>query len=162
MTWSVIKEAIGKQKSSQHEFPSKIFVDQKILTNTKSIAENFNKFFTEVGPKLANEIVPPSASFKTYLSTCSNIQEEKPLSINELKDAFYALKINKSPGHDQINFNIIKQCFGTLYKPLHHIFNLFLEVGHFPDEMKIARVTPLFKGGDNSDMGNYRPISVLS
>ena len=28
--------------------------------------------------------------------------------------------------------------------------------------MKIARLTPLFKEGDKSAMGNYRPISVLS
>ena len=34
--------------------------------------------------------------------------------------------------------------------------------GLFPDEMKSARVTPLFKGGDKLDMENFRPISVLS
>ena len=27
--------------------------------------------------------------------------------------------------------------------------------------MKTARVTPMFKGGEVSDLGNYRPISVL-
>ena len=31
----------------------------------------------------------------------------------------------------------------------------------FPDALKIARVTPLFKGGDPSNISSYRPISVL-
>ena len=32
--------------------------------------------------------------------------EFQPLSTNELKDAFFSLKINKSPGHDGVSFNV--------------------------------------------------------
>ena len=32
----------------------------------------------------------------------------------------------------------------------------------FPDDWKCARVTPLFKQGEPSDLINYRPISVIS
>ena len=42
-----------------------------------------------------------------------------------------------------------------------HIFNLSLQTGIFPDKLKIARVTPLFKRGEKYELGNYRPISVL-
>ena len=34
--------------------------------------------------------------------------------------------------------------------------------GTFPDDWKLAKVTPIFKQGDRSDMNNYRPISVIS
>ena len=44
--------------------------------------------------------------------------ESQPLSINELKDPFFSLKINKSPGHDGVSFNVIKECFGELCEPL--------------------------------------------
>ena len=33
--------------------------------------------------------------------------------------------------------------------------------GCFPDEMKIAKVLPLFKAGNNRIVTNYRPISIL-
>ena len=44
---------------------------------------------------------------------------------------------------------------------LRHIFNLSLEKGIFPDQLNIAKVTLLFKKGDNALMDNYRPILVL-
>ena len=64
--------------------------------------------------------------------------------------------------HDEIRFNVIKICFGSLIKRSLHIFRLSLEEGIFPDDLKTAKVTPIFKAGDESDFSNYRPISVLS
>ena len=81
--------------------------------------------------------------------------------MNELKDAFYSLKSNKSPGYDDISYNVIKKCFGSLCEPLKYLFNLSIEKGVFPDDSKIARVTPIYKSEDSSDVSNYRPISVL-
>ena len=78
-----------------------------------------------------------------------------------MKDAFFSLKINKSAGYDVISFNVVKNCFGVLDKPLLHIFNLSLQTGIFQDNFKINCVTPLFKGGENYGLGNYRSISVL-
>ena len=55
----------------------------------------------------------------------------------------------------------MKNCFGELCDPFKYIFNLSLKKGIFPDRVKIAKVTPVFKGGDSVDLSNYRPISVL-
>ena len=43
-----------------------------------------------------------------------------------------------------------------------HIFNISLAKGVFPDKLKIARLTPIFKKGNNKLVTNYRPISVLT
>ena len=93
------------------------------------------------------------------MKTCDSTQAESALTINELKDAFFSLKVNKSPGYDEISFNVVKNCFGPLLKAV--IFNLSLQKGSFPDELKIAKVTPVFKADDVNELGNYRPISVL-
>ena len=56
----------------------------------------------------------------------------------------------------------MRNCFGELCDQLKYIFNLSFDKGIFPDHMKIAKVTPVFKGGDSADFSNYRPISVLT
>ena len=44
---------------------------------------------------------------------------------------------------------------------LFYIFWALLRQGVFPDEMKIAKVSPIFKESNNLKVENYRPISVL-
>ena len=84
-----------------------------------------------------------------YLKTFNVNQPEHNLTVNELKDAFFSLKLNKSPGYNEISFNVIKTCIGSLHKPLFHYFNQSLERRIFPDKLKIARVNPLFKKGSD-------------
>ena len=87
--------------------------------------------------------------------------DSKLLLINELKDTIFSLKINKSSGVNDVSFNIIKKYFGVLSEPLIYLFQPSHEKGVFPDDLEIAKVTPIYKAGDNSDISNYRPISVL-
>ena len=46
--------------------------------------------------------------------------------------------------------------------PLTHIINLCFQERCFPDTLKIAKVIPIFKYGDDNDKNNDRPISNLS
>ena len=41
------------------------------------------------------------------------------------------------------------------------IFKLSLQKGRFTKELKIARVTPIYKADNVNEIGNYRPTSVL-
>jgi hypothetical protein len=42
------------------------------------------------------------------------------------------------------------------------IIHLSLSSGIFPNQMKIAKVRPIFKKGQKQNIENYRPISILS
>ena len=55
----------------------------------------------------------------------------------------------------------IKQSIHCIAAPLTHIVNLSITHGVVPKEMKVARVVPIFKSGDQTLFTNYRPISVL-
>ena len=43
-----------------------------------------------------------------------------------------------------------------------HLVNSSINEGFFPDELKIAKVIPIFKSGNIDSIENYRPISILS
>lgn len=45
---------------------------------------------------------------------------------------------------------------------LAELFNLSLTTGKTPSSWKCARVTPIHKGGDLTDINNYRPISIIN
>ena len=57
---------------------------------------------------------------------------------------------------------LIRECADLISIPSCNIFNNSLSSGLFPDDWKCARVTPLFKQGERTDVNNYRPISVIS
>ena len=161
--WNIMKKIIGKAKDSKKSnFPRKHKIDHKLKTGEDEIANEFNKYFADIGPSLAKNIPNPSISFESFLKRVNTTLPSQSLSIKELKDNFlFSLKTNKSPGVDEINFNVIKHCFGELCGPLKYLFDLSLQSGVFPDLMKIAVVSPIFKTGDTADISNYRPISVL-
>ena len=161
-TWKVIKERIGKKKYGHENFPRKLVINKKDITNTDFFAENLNKYFSDIGPKLAKNIEVSSIDFRSYFKEHETVQSECDLTVNELKEAFFSLKINKSSGYDRFSFNVVKNCFGSLIKALMNIFNLSLAKGIFPDNLKSARVTPVFKAGNENEVRNYRSISILS
>ena len=71
-------------------------------------------------------------------------------------------KHKKKPDYTGISTNFIKQTVSAFIDPLFHIFKLSFSTGVVPLQFKIAKVIPIFKSGDKSQMDNYRPISLLS
>ena len=46
--------------------------------------------------------------------------------------------------------------------PHTHVINLSLIHGVVPDDLKTAIVVPLFKKSDKKEVGNYRPVTILT
>ena len=72
------------------------------------------------------------------------------------------LKGNKGTGIDQMPARFIKDAACVIKRPITHIVNLSIRTEKVPLEMKQARVTPLFKKNNKFEVGNYRPVSILS
>ena len=46
---------------------------------------------------------------------------DEPITINELKDPFFSLKIKKSAGNHEVIFNVIKNCVGKFWNQLKYL-----------------------------------------
>ena len=76
--------------------------------------------------------------------------------------ALNGMKEATASGPDKIPAKILEDVAELIYVPLALIFNESFWKGVFPEKWKVARVKPIFKSGQQSDMNNYRPISILS
>ena len=156
-----MEELIGKTRKSEPDLPGKLLINEQEVSGKKKMANEFNTFFKNIGAELAKNIPNASRPLESYIKKVGTTMPIGSLTINEVKEAFFSLKINKSPWYDEISFNVFKKCFSELNMPLKHLFDMSLESGIFPDKPKIARVIPLYKDEDPANIGNYRPISVL-
>ena len=76
--------------------------------------------------------------------------------------ALRGLKEAKAPGPDNIPEKILKDAAELTCVLLTFIFSGSLWMGLFPVEWKVARVSQIFKSGQQSEMNNCTPISVPS
>ena len=121
-------------------------------------------FFTNIAQTLAREIkYDGNKNYKYYLNkridtvfTFQNIDEET------VRKTIQNLPSKNSCGLDGISSKLIKIIEPAIIKPLTLLINQVLNTGIFPDELKIAKVIPLFKKDDPTLLKNYRPISLLS
>ena len=160
-TWSVMKEIIGKSKLKSTDFPRRLNVDNLDIYEDNDIANSFNNFFIGIGPNLANKIENARKPFESYINETNIHIENTELTYSEMETAFFSIKKNKASGYDKISSDVVLSCYDEIKNVLFHIFDKSLSNGIFPDNLKIAKVTPIFKIGDESLLMNYRPISVL-
>ena len=159
--WNIMKEITGKVKSNYNDFPKALKTNEGLITDTDDIAKKFNEYFTNIGPNLATKIPNVQNSFRKYLPKVNTKMIYGELSIEEFEIAFKTLKRNKAKGVDNINGNIVIDMYNEIKEPLFNICKSSISKGIFPDALKTAKVKPVFKSGDVSEVGNYRPISIL-
>ncbi|MBY0581188.1 MAG: hypothetical protein K2P53_05865, partial [Rickettsiales bacterium] len=161
-TWEIIREITGALKTKTCSLPKTLKINNDLSSNSTMICDELNKYFVSVGPNLAKKIPFVTNNIDVYNFPILSSLTTYELSIEDFEKSFKMLKSNKSIGHDGINGNVVINSYETLKDVLFKVFSCLIKQGIFPDHLKIAKVTPIFKVGDPTNVTNYRPISVLS
>jgi potassium voltage-gated channel Eag-related subfamily H protein 8 len=161
-TWSTIKDVLNKQKETNTP-PKEFYLEDTIISNPKDIANAFNNYFINIGPQLATNIVQPdNIAFSDYLITpTDHIFDFQRVTTTEVMKVIDNLKNKTSSGLDNISNKLLKHVKMEISEPLTLIINQSLSKGTFPVLLKISKVLPLHKKGDQNLIPNYRPISIL-
>ena len=85
-----------------------------------------------------------------------------PCTANEVKVICSKLSNSKACGNDEIMPQVLKESIKFTCNFFAGLINEMFTSGIFPEVLKEAKVTPIFKKGDASFFANYRPISVLN
>ena len=156
-----LKQAMNTSKKKSNI--NKIRFENQVVDKPHDIANVFNTYFSTIGENLARNIPHTDKHFSKFLGkSIPNSIFFAPTTKYEITDIVTAMKNKQSAGHDDISNFILKGVILSIADPLAHIFNASILSGTFPEQMKIAKVIPLFKKGDKLDPSNYRPISLLS
>ena len=158
-SWKVLKSIIGKGNNNMKR-KMRFNINGTIVTDCQTIANGFNDFFVSIGTELANHITS-NVNALTYVQNVANSIVIPFITSLEIRTVILKLN-NSSSGWDEIPPFLAKDCVDSYLVPLTRIINASIEEGIFPNELKLARVVPLYKAGDSSLVTNYRPISVLS
>ena len=159
--WKGINEIINNKSSKDNE---EIYLDDdgNIITDQKTVANKFNKFYTTVADKLVRKLGNPTTKFQDYLKNPNKhsifLNETDP---GEVATLIHKLDVRKSGDIYGVNARLVKDAGPSVATNLSIIFNLCIEKGTFPQLLKTAKVIPIYKADSKMLASNYRPISLL-
>ncbi len=130
-------------------------------------ADAFNTYFSTFADRLRS-LIPDMTFDISKLTNFVKFRKDESIvfsipSITPADVINHVVKIgsNKSTGIDNINARMLKLAAPFIAPSISKLINLSFSSAVFPSRWKTAKVTPIFKNGDSTDISNYRPISVL-
>ncbi|KAI8437727.1 hypothetical protein MSG28_011961 [Choristoneura fumiferana] len=166
--YNTIEKHLSQTGSTKRAFkdlkPNKTWIDGlKRGEITKNNRSDIITIATEFYRELYSAKEPPKDTSYMDQGTSSKIKNLNKSRITEsdVVEALNKLKIDKSPGPDNIANETLKIAAPILEVPLTNLFNFVLETGETPAQWSESKIILLYKKGDPNDIGNYRPISLM-
>ena len=158
-TWKLINDVIRPNYHGRRTIEKIIRGDEQ-FEDQEDIANILNETFSRVGSDISQGF-SNVANYEDYLTgDFSGSFFFNPTSSYSINKIILSLK-NKSCPINSLPIRVLKHVSDIVSPILSILINKSVTSGVFPQSLKLARITPLHKGGNTTDIGNYRPISIL-
>jgi len=172
--WNTVKPFFSDKGSGSGDIT--LIEDDKIMSNVTDVCDIFNNYFVNIArdqtesESILGESVECMLSHYRNHSSVSSIRAFSTVNdftfsqvtTDTVMKKVQNLKVRSSCGYDVIPASILKLGSAVLCTSLTGIINKCINNSVFPDSLKHAEVTPLYKKNNNLDKKNYRPVSVLT
>ena len=124
-------------------------------------AEQINNYFTQIGLKLAASFC--NQEHQWHLPESVHVFNFQPISEKFIFNELSKLPILHKIDVLDMDSYLLRLAAPIIAPSLTYLANISVRFGSLPSDLKIARVTPVFKKKGSADQAeNYRPISVVS
>ena len=164
-TWQGINNLINNERRGKCNTSTlKRTSDGSVTNNPTEISNLFNRHFATIGQNLPDQLPCPKHDFREFLKHSSPKSSFyfDPVTPTEVEIEILSLPANKVHGLYSFPTPFLKGARTVISKPIADIMNISVETGMYPSQLKHAKIMPIFKCDDKEEVGNYRPISLLS
>ena len=133
----------------------------KISISNLTDVNRINAHFSQVG-EVISKLTAPEKFDPSSINRVLQSMYYLPCTPSEVTKIIHSLKNKTSLDAYGLSNKICKLLSPSLEVELSNLINECVFSGVFPDCLKVARVTPIFKSGDENSCDNYRPISIIS
>ena len=157
-SWSLLHELMGKKHVKRDDIH--LTVNSKKIVEPYEVANTFAKYFSSVGNMLENNLALSDQCPVSHIDRNSNSFAIFSVTQQEVASIISKLK-NTCTDLNNVSVKIFKSVGSRLSAPLAKLINKSFSTGVFPESLKCAKITPVFKKENKHLYTNYRPISSL-
>ena len=155
-----------EKRNGRRKCISSIKIGNRIETDidriSKHVAKSFSNLYTSRCPDPIDIDAYLSGINHPRLSDNDASECEEPISLTELTKALKSMNINKSPGIDGLTVEFYREFWEEIQLLVLESLNEGFKQGKLSYLQRKGIITLLFKGGDATELGNWRPITLLN